>query len=206
MSTPKLYELGILGLLSIMVITVVPLSSEIDSNDGKLYGFATLVKYDESKNEVFSQTVHNRLVDTGETFLLEATFREGTAPADGVQIGAICIAQDATYDDLETHTAAFFDGNNTQTSGVNCKISAAVDLTTQGLAVIGPLTFDAPTNIASDETVNHIGICQSAGADYTDCATASGILFATINTANVTLAASETVQITYTFNMTSPNT
>lgn len=202
---PKSYKIGITGLLAILAITIVPFSGESNSTDGKFYGFVTLVAYDENRNEVLSQTVHNRLVDTGETFLLEATFTEGTAPTDVNQIGAICLIEDASVDEIETHTAAFFDGNNT-ISATNCVVDAAVDLSTQGLAVIGMTQFIGGTHTTAGDTINGIGICQgNAGSSpYALCATA-GILFAVIDTSDVTLAASETVDITYTFNMTSPS-
>jgi len=202
---PKSYKIGIAGLLAILAITIVPFSGETNSTDGKFYGYVTLVAYDENRNEVLSQIIHNRLVDTGETFLLENTFREGTTTADNVQIGAICIIEDASVDVIETHTAAFFDGNNTITSGTNCVVDTAVDISTQGLAVIGMEQFVGGTHQASGETINGIGICQSNGGTtpYTDCVTA-GILFSVIDTSDVTLVTSETVDITYTFNMTSP--
>ena len=202
----KSYKIGIAGLLAILAITIVPFSGETNSTDGKFYGYVTLVAYDENRNEVLSQTIHNRLVDTGETFLLEATFTEGTAPTDVNQIGAICLIEDTTVDVIETHTAADFDGNNTIVSGTNCVVDTAVDLSTQGLAVIGMEQFVGGTHQASGDTINGIGICQSNGGTtpYTDCATA-GILFSVIDTSDVTLVTSETVDITYTFNMTSPN-
>ena len=197
-------KICIVGFLSIMAITMVPFSSETNSNDGKFYGMITLVKYDENRNEVFSQSVHNQLTDEGETFLLESTFREGTAPVDTAQIGSICITDTVTV--AEGEDASSFDTANGIT-GTNCIVDAAVDITTtQGLAVIGPLTFIEPTNILANDTVDGIGICQAnGGTDFTDCANA-GILFAVINTVNVTLAATETVDVTYTFNMTSPLT
>ena len=207
---PKSYKIGIAGLLAILAITIVPFSGETNSTDGKFYGYVTLVAYDENRNEVLSQTIHNRLVDTGEQFLLENTFREGTtAVADAVQIGAICIIQDTTMaaDIVETHTAAFFDGNNTITAALdNCISDAAVLLSTQGLAVIGMMQFTGGLNLASGETIHGIGICQSEATaqPYENCAT-EGILFSVIDTSDVTLVTSETVDITYTFNMTSPN-
>lgn len=212
---PKLsnpYKIGVIGLLTILAITIVPFDGETNSNEGKLYGLLTLVQYDENSNEVFSQSIHNRLVNTGETFLLEAGFRDSIAPADNLQIGAICIAQGTIDAADEAESAADFDTANSQTSGTNCIVDAAVDITTtQGQAVIGPETFTGGTHIAAGETVNGIGICQSnAGTTpYTDCingdGAASGILFAIIDTADVTLAASETVQVTYTFDITSPS-
>ena len=209
---PKSYKIGIAGLLAILAITIVPFSGETNSTDGKFYGYVTLVAYDENRNEVLSQTIHNRLVDTGETFLLENTFRDGTTEiVDNVQIGAICIIEDATTmaaNVVETHTAAFFDGNNTIVGGnLNCipDVSDA-DLTTQGLAVLGMTQFTGGTNLDSGETIHGIGICQSnsGAAPFEDCAT-TGILFSVIDTSDVTLVTSETVDITYTFNMTSPN-
>jgi len=182
----------------------VPFSGEANSIDSKLYGLITLVQYDENRNEIFSQTVHNRLVDTGETFLLQASFTETTAPADNIQIGSICIAAGTIDDADEAENAAAFDTANTLT-GTNCQEDTAVDITTtQGTAIIGPLTFAEPTHLTAGETVAGIGVCQSnAGTSpFTDCA-GSGILFAVINTADVTINGGETVDITYTFDITS---
>ncbi len=206
---PKPYKMGFIGLLVFLAITIVPFDGETNSNDGKLYGLLTLVQYDENNNEVFSQTVHNRLVNEGETFLLEATFRETTAPADNTQIAAICVA-DAVLATDEAEDAAGFDTLNTIAAGTNgeCIVDSAVDITTtQGTAIIGPETFTGGTHLAAGQTISGIGICQSNGAavDYALCATPTpGILFAVINTGDVTLAAAETVQITYTFDITSP--
>jgi len=203
---PNLYKIGIVGLLSILAITIVPFSGETNSIDGKLYGLLTLVQYDENRNEVFSQTVHNRLVNTGETFLLQASFTETTAPADNIQIGAICIAEGTIDDADEAEDAAAFDTANSLT-GTNCQEDTSVDITTtQGTAIIGPLTFAEPTHLAAADVVNGIGVCQSnAGTSpFANCAT-SGILFAVIDTADVTINAGETVDITYTFDITSPS-
>jgi len=201
---PNLYKVGIVGLLSILAITIVPFSGETNSIDGKLYGLLTLVQYDENRNEIFSQTVHNRLVNTGETFLLQASFTETTAPADNIQIGAICIAEGVIDDADEAEDNTAFDTANTLT-GNNCQEDTAVDITTtQGTAIIGPLTFAEPTHLAAADVVNGIGVCQSnAGTSpFANCAT-SGILFAVIDTADVTINAGETVDITYTFDITS---
>ncbi|MCH7758277.1 MAG: hypothetical protein IIA19_07395 [Thaumarchaeota archaeon] len=201
---PNLYKIGIVGLLSILAITIVPFSGETNSIDGKLYGLLTLVQYDENRNEIFSQTVHNRLVNTGETFLLEASFTEGTAPADNTQIGVICIAEGVIDDADEAETSAAFDTANTLT-GNNCQADGTVDITTtQGTAIIGPLTFAEPTHLAAADVVNGIGICQTNGvtSPFANCAT-SGVLFAVIDTADVTINAGETVDITYTFDITS---
>jgi len=209
---PNSYMIGAIGILTLLAITIVPFHGESNSNDGKLYGLLTLVQYDENSNEVFSQSTHNRLVDQGETFLLGATFFNNTAsPADNTSIGAICIKGGGAIDAAsETETAALFESDNTLT-GTNCIVDSSgqgVDLTTtQGTAVIGPLTFNEPQHIAATQTILGIGICQSNGAvtPYTGCDNA-GILFAIIDTADITLASAETVQITYTFDIRSAGT
>jgi hypothetical protein len=206
---PNFTKFGIIGLSAILAITIIPFNDETNSNDGKFYGLLTLVNYDENGNEVFSQSVHNRLVNTGETFLLQASFREGTtAPLDNTQIAAICIA-DAVDEADEDELATDFDTLNTIAAGTNgeCIVDSAVDITTtQGTAIIGPETFTGGTHLLAGQTISGIGICQSNGAaaDYALCASA-GVLFAVINTGDVTLAGAETVQITYTFDITSPN-
>lgn len=194
---------------------IFPIYQEPTTVDEKFYGAATITVRDQQGKEIFSQTVHNRLVDTGETFLLNQAFSNTVASqADADVVGSICIYDDSatTIASLiaETTTAANFDTGNAIT-GVQkeCKTDSSVDTTTtQGKAVIGPLTFTAGTtasqNIAAGGIVNGIGICQAnpTDADFKDCAT-EGILFAIVDTSDVTLASSETVEITYTFDITS---
>jgi len=209
---PSSYKIGAIGLLAILAITTVPFDGETNSNEGKLYGLLTLVQYDENSIEVFSQSTHNRLVNEGETFLLGATFYNATTTgAANDQIGAICIKGGGAIDaGSEAETAVLFESDNTITEP-NCIVDDTgegfVDITsTQGTAVIGPLTFNEPTHIGNGETILGIGICQSNGAvtPYIDCSSA-GILFAIVDTADITLATAETVQITYTFDITSIN-
>ncbi len=201
-------KICIVGFLSIMAITMVPFSNETNSNDDKFYGMLTLVKYDENRNEVFSQSVHNQLTDEGETFLLGVSFFDNAADIDDdSSVGSICLTDAVTVGEGEDATAFDLANGITETNCIVDGLSEGyVDITTtQGLAVIGPLTFDAPTHVGNGDTVDGIGICQSnnEAAPWNNCGTA-GILFAVVNTVNVTLASTETVDVTYTFNMTSP--
>jgi len=194
----------VLFMITIMIVFPAPVEST--SNDLKFYGFGEIIKYDENGNVVYTQTVHNRLVDTGEDFLLDQTFQDGTTSADDVQIGSICLFQ-GTINTAETETAADFDGDNTLTED-NCEEDTTVT-TTSSTAVIGPITFDAGgVNAADGDTIAAIGICQNDttdDADFANCAT-EGILFAIVDTTDVTLNTGETVQITYTFDITSAST
>jgi hypothetical protein len=187
-----------------MIVFPAPLESTSTTDDSKFYGFAEIIKYDENGNVVYTQTVHNQLVDTGEEFLLDAVFQDGgTDVADAVQIGSICVTDAASPTIAEGEAAADFDGDNGMVE-TNC-IEDTTVTTSGGTAVIGPLTFTAGTHTAVDDTITAIGICQNDVTDdtpFNNCAS-EGILFAVVNTSDVTLATGETVDITYTFDITS---
>ena len=213
--------LGI-GLLGLFALLVMPVGADNDptSNADRpvFYGGATIVALDRMGNEMFQQTVHNRLLDDGESALLGAVFSNGTAAlGDDDAVGAICVS-DNEIADAETITDITFDalldtssGGFTTKSG-NCITDATVDTaTTQGTAIVqGAQPFTASTsgtaNLAIGESVTSIAICNAKNADgnYTDCGT-EGRIFAYIDISNVTLGESETVTITYTFDIRSDN-
>ena len=195
-----------------VVITLVPLEGVFETNTDKnqtgveFQGMATLTKYDADDNLVFTQTVHNQLLDAGEVFMLKGIFNDSSADVgDGAQIGSICIV--ATITVTESLTAATFDASDGITAGNNCK-QAGVAIS-GSVVTMGPVTFAEGSggNIQTDGTISGIGICQGVAADnddFADCTTA-GILFAAVDTTDVTLANGETVKITYTFDMSSPS-
>jgi len=196
------------GLTGLILLMVMPSALDAQMNNGlDLYGAATLVKQDSDGNEVFKQTIHNRLVDTGEIFMLGGTFADGTTEGDTTSIGAICVS-DGTVIDTETVTAAAFDLARTFGSGSSC-IDADEGVATGvgGTAVLGALTFQATTHVPVAGTINSIAVCQANGAGintFAGCSNAGAdILFATIATSAVTLNAGESVDITYTFDITS---
>jgi len=201
----KNYLLASIGLAAVFVMGVIPadISSQVDS---KFYGTATITLLDIDGNELFTQTVHNRVLDAGEDFLTEAAFEDGTARAENTSIGSICVSDGTIVDNDETYLVGAFDTANSITE-VNCEQDNTVT-TTGSTAVIGPSNFEAATgdnNLGAGDTVTGIGICQNVAAnnnDYNNCAT-SGILFAIVNTSDVTLASGESVDVTYTFDITS---
>ena len=63
-------------------------------------------------------------------------------------------------------------------------------------------------DVAIADTIRSIAICNNngAGGDYADCDTpANGIALAAITTSAVQLGDTETVDITYTFDLSSPD-
>jgi len=202
----KYLGIGMMGFFIFMMIPGIDQTIE----QSKMYGVATLVAYDLERNEMFAQTVHNRLVDTGEDLINDNVFSDGVASiADADAVGSICAYEDGGTTiaslDVEGTTAADFDTGN-QNLSTECVTDTSVDTTGASTAVIGPLTFTGGTNVDTLGTVNGIGVCNAENTDaaFNNCAS-EGALFAIVNTSDVTLGAGETVDITYTFSLVSPS-
>lgn len=193
------FGLLLLGMFGFMVI---PFDTPAETNESFFYGSADIIVFDKFGEEVISQTVHNRLVDSGETFLLSQSFGDSVS---STIISRICLTDDDMAGLTELTTNADFNtGNTLDSSATPCLIDNAVDFsTTQGTAVIGPLIFQAPQNIPINGDVKGIGICQNSDPQTT----CNGLLFAAIDTSDVlNLQQDQTISVRYTFDITSPNT
>ena len=63
-----------MGLFAFMVI---PFETQAETNESIFFGSADIVVYDKLGNEMLTQTVHNRLTNEGENYILMQTFRGG---------------------------------------------------------------------------------------------------------------------------------
>jgi len=209
-------------MLSIFAMMVIPGNIDTAQNELVLYGMANIVKYDAVGNEVFQQTIHNQLTNQGEQYILGAVFQNGTsAEANITSFGAICVSDAAqpSASDSELHTAFLFDAGNAHNTGtLTCEKDEGTSINTDsGVATIGPFTFAAGSdNVEDDDQINSIGICQvddavSNGAiGFVDCQlggdASDGALLAVIGVTATTLGTGETVDITYTFDISSSTT
>lgn len=182
----------------------MPGASTDDVTDSAgFYGMATITKYDADGDPVSTQSVHNRLLDTGEIYLLRNTFDNNQSViADGDQVGSICIADRISV--TENLSAANFNGANGITEA-NCRQDTDVDIA-NGVATIGPLRFTAGTHLGAGETISGIGICKNKAANNDDYSNCTAPIFAAISITNVTLATGETADITYKFDISSADT
>jgi len=205
-------KLAAFGLLGFLIVLILPANAD-EQTPSFLFGAATLVAYDAHGNEIFSQTVHNQLFDLGEDEMLDQTFTDigGLATVDDVQIGAICLSADTTPSTNEPDTVVQWNANNTMSGTLarNCVTDILVTKAAQ-VVTIGPETFTAGADgigvqWIGGETVTNIGICSATFDDATirDCQTT---LFAVVDTSDVTLANTETVDVTYTFDLSSDGT
>ena len=190
-----------------------------------LYGVATVVHTGADGAVLDTQTASNRLLNTGENFVLEQIFRDGTTVVgDTTQMGAICLSASTTPDldqsASETLDATMFENNHdgayTETFSGITKLQTREcltddDVTISGrIATVGPLTFVANTTASSSNwvptnTVEMIGICKadSAGGNAASC---DAPLLAAVKISQVPLNEGETLTVTYTFNMDSDST
>jgi len=186
---------------------IIPGNFDTVNNELVFYGAGTITQFDKDGYEVFSQTVHNQVVDTGEDFLIDQTFEDTVTTADNGQIGSICIFE-GTPTVAEGTNAATFDAANTIAAGNdNCKEDNTVT-TAASIATINPAVFEcdgAPNNCDVGDSIDAFGVCQNDvtdNLDFEDCLT-EGILFAIIDSADTVLNAGETLDITYNFDITS---
>jgi len=206
-------KLASFGLLGFLLVLILPANVD-EQTPSFLYGAATIVAHDAYGNEIFSQTVHNQLFDQGEDFILNQAFKTlgGLAVVDNVQIGAICLSA-ATPSTLETDTNSTFNtANDAATGGGDASLNCVTDPTVTSLnqvVTLGPLMFTAASNDTlnwfATDTVTNIGICDadSGSAAVRGCTTT---LFAVVDTSDVTLDQVETVDVTYTFDISSAGT
>ena len=200
-----MYKIASLGLLGFLALLIIPASSQEVSSAPLFYGGATLTYYDVSGNERFSQTVHNQLFDEGELLITSQVFADLTANAiagDTVQVGAICIQQ-GTIPTTESDSLATANAADTANNANRCK--SATTVTESAQVVTLTETFTTGTNWTSGDTINGVLICaaDTSGANQADC---TGVLFAVVNTSDVTPTGTETVTITYTFDISSGST
>jgi len=218
-------------MVAITAVLLLPSSfSMLDTGDTNLWGTASLVAYDSEGNEILAQQVHNRIVNDGEDFILVQTFATtavgGDVDADDDQMGAICAFTNGTNTNYvqvnENITAAQVDRHQSPQSDPRCQ-NSPLSLTTQGKAILGPTTFSSGAaagntgsgNITSTRTIHGIAVCQAnatggTNGDWRRCldgggTVGQGILLSIIDTSDVVLTGTETVDITYTFDITSPN-
>jgi len=205
-------KLAAFGLLGFLVVLILPANVD-EQTPSFLYGAATLVAYDAHGNEFFTQTVHNQLFDEGEDLMIDQSFADlgGVAIVDDIQIGAICLSAAGTPTTTETDDNVQFNTDNvrTGTQALNCITDPTVTKAAQ-VVTLGPLMFTAGVDGAGvqwvgGDTVTNIGICDAeiADANVRDCTTN---LFAVVDTSNVVLANAETVDVTYTFDLSSDGT
>ncbi|NWJ29096.1 hypothetical protein HX848_06930 [Marine Group I thaumarchaeote] len=199
-----MYKIAALGMLGVLVILLIPASSDASTPISPFYGSATLMLLDEYGQEKFSQTIHNQIFDEGEDYLLDQVFKTigGIATVDNVQIGAICAAAGTPSTD---ETDGLSDINSDDNSSTMPRCMTDDTVTKSGQIATIAVTFVTGTNWTDGETISHISVCSAHASDtaVNDCV---GTMFAVVDTSNVTPTGTETVTVTYKFDISSSST
>ena len=210
----KIAGFGLLGLAALMVI---PSGVPADAAP-MMYGAANVELRGADGDVRMSQTVHNRVTDDGERFLIDQVFDTGDAVE--FRVSYICIISDSYTAYSESTTAQDQHDNkpSTNTGSVDstdpadrvpsahlCAAPIYADDSAGSTAVIGPLTYVADQNIGSNQAIGGFVVCNLTSS--TDCSvTTGGIAFAAIDINDIRLqSAGDSLEITYTFDITTPS-
>jgi len=202
-----MYNMIGIGLLCLFALLAVPIVQGTSTNTPYYGGYATMVVYDIEGDEKFAQQVHNRINNDGERFIVDQVFADGTASvADANAVGKICAYQHGTDFSgvTETTAAAAFDSANQNGAANKCKEDTSVTDGGTGTAVVGGsagLAFAVAGNLDAGETIRGIGVCTIGTSNTASCAGTGSILFASIDTGDVTVNTGDTVNINYTFDI-----
>jgi len=193
-------------LFFLAIVMLIPANSD-KSDSLKMYGIATIVVKDSSGNILFENVIHNQVVDAGTTYMLDQTFGDGgTDVSNADQVDTVCVTDALTPTGAtdDTETAADFNTENTLIS-TNC-IGNISFTTGTASATTDALTFSAGTHFPAATTIGGIGICgngANGAGPFADCDTTANQapLLAVVDTTDVTVNTSESVDITYTLNL-----
>ena len=119
----KIVGFGLLGLFALMVL---PSSMTNVTTEPMFYGTANIVLADSDGNALMKQTVHNRITDEGETYLINQVFDTGvTQQVENSRIGALCIYETSDINIVEG-TVNGLTNNLTDVSGNFCHVTTAM--------------------------------------------------------------------------------
>jgi len=154
-----------------------------------------------------TQTVHNLITNEGETYIVDQVFDTSTAAQTGTaRAGAVCIsgAIDSAFSET---TSASLASSLTDGTGTHCHVTTPVTTGTS-TATTAAEVFTSGVDFASGETISGILLCvngSNGATDFEECNTGTpAVALAALDLNNVTVSGSDTITITYTFDITTP--
>jgi len=203
----KIVGFGLLGLFALMVL---PSSMTNVATEPMFYGTANIVLADSDGNALMKQTVHNRITDEGETYLIDQVFDTGNAQAaENSRIGALCIYETSDSNISET-TVESLTNNLTDAGGDFCHVTTTMT-NSASISQTDAEIFTSGVDFTSGETISAILVCAKNAGDsnFQNCSDGAGgssTALAALVITNVTVSNSDTITITYTFNIATPTT
>jgi len=205
-----MYKFIGIGLLSLLVMIVIPISSADQPDDLGTYGMITVTHKDQSGNIVSESQIHNELVDSGTKYILERIFRNPASHIAGGTVEGICLTNEVGFavDEGETFTT-FNSGSTIDTGSFNRCKGFQFFASSSNSVTSGTISFLAGTQFQSGTTITGIGICainsSTQALDNIDCKTSSigtaAVLLGVVNINDVTPVGGDQIDVTYTVNL-----
>ncbi len=194
----KIVGFGLLGLFALMVLP----SGVADQVNPMFYGTANMILADSEGNVLLTQTVHNQITDEGEEFIIDQIFDTGDAALTGKnRAGMVCVIENSDLAFGESATSSLTNNLSNGGGGDRCHQVTDVNDAVQSQATLAPAAFTAGTDFDADQEISGILICLKNGDDL-DVDVCNVVALAALDLANVTVSNTDTITITYTFNMT----
>ena len=198
----KIVGFGLLGLFALMILP----SGVTDQVNPMFYGTADMVLADSEGNVLLTQTVHNRITDEGENFIIDQVFDTGDAAlTDFNRAGMVCVIEQSDSAFAETTLSTLTNNLANGGAGNRCHQVTDVNDVTPSQAILAPAAFTAATDFDAGQTISGILICLKNGDDNDIDACDAGtndVALAALDLANVTVSGTDTITITYTFDIT----
>ena len=212
----KIAGFGLLGLAALMVI---PSGVSADAAP-VMYGAANIELRGADGDVKMSQAVHNRITDEGERFLIDQVFDTGDSATSTFRVNSICIVSDSYTAYSESTTAQDQNDNKPSTNAGSidsadpadrlaerslCVGVGSVDDSGGSTAMITNVDFVADQHVGSNQAIGGFVVCNDSGS--VDCnAFGTGIAFAAVDINDISLQqAGDSLDITYTFDITTPD-
>jgi len=193
------------GMLGLFVFMIFPSTITDVATEPMFYGTANIVVADSDGNTLMKQTVHNRITDEGETYLIDQVFDTGAAQqVENSRIGALCIYETSDSNIVEGTVNTLANGL-TDISGDFCHVTTAMS-NSGGISSTDAQLFTSGIDFAASETISAILICAKNAGDsnFQNCSDGAGgssTALAALIINNVTLTGSDTITITYNFDI-----
>ncbi|ABK77006.1 hypothetical protein CENSYa_0370 [Cenarchaeum symbiosum A] len=196
------------GLAAVLALTLaVPAGHS--SHGPVAYGMAEAIHMDAGGSVLMSQTVHNLVVDQGEEQLIDRLFKTAETRIEAIhRINILCLT-DSTVPVTDSVTAASMDpATGFALRNGACAVFGEVEddeTDDRSLAVMGPVNFTAGSNFNENRTVTALLVCPNPDDDEGSCRFSANYIFAAVPLGNLTFSENDTLQVTYTFDVSSDN-
>ncbi|ABK77622.1 hypothetical protein CENSYa_0990 [Cenarchaeum symbiosum A] len=203
---------GSAAVLALLALVPAASFSPPDAGAPAFYGMAEMVHRGADGETISSHTVHNRLLDVGEQVTIGLVFGDFDAihrpsiicitDEGGVDFLADDMSEDTDADDL--NPSMDFGGDESIPETDTC-IDADIDTSTDTSMAVMTAEFTGGDNLNAGQSVQSIVICTTSQQPVTSrvsCANA-GFAFAAIGVPPTLVGDTETLGITYTFDLRS---